>query len=75
MHGSQYHYQQALTVIRPETAKLAGQFRVNTNCKKDGSKKCSLILLTLLTLSLSSLAFAGPSQPKLKGGNGNANGR
>lgn len=79
MHGSQFHCQMALSTIRPETLalKALSKHPMNNDSKPTSRKGflLSLLAFTLITLSLSNLALAGSSQPKLKGGNGNANGR
>lgn len=75
MNGSQYHYHQALTMIRPSTEALKNRSYTSNDGAQKSKKGFALLALILITLTLSTIAHAGPSQPRLKGGNGNANGR
>lgn len=75
MNGSQYHYHQALTMIRPSTEALKNRSHTTQPKAQQSKKRFALLALILITLTLTSIAHAGPSQPRLKGGNGNANGR
>jgi hypothetical protein len=68
MYG-QFHNAQSLRTTKSSIAKSFTEKKVN-NVKIMG-----LISLIFLTLSVSVSCFAGPSQPRLKGGNGNAQGR
>ena len=72
MYGSQFHLEQTLNTKRFSTSQLEKNISI-TNTK---NKKSWLMTgLILIGLSMSTMTFAGSSQPRLKGGNGNANGR
>jgi len=75
MYGSQFHSQQALTIIRPSTEAL--QNKQYDKYSKDSKQKNALafLFLILITALVSSAAFAGPRDSQLKGGNGGATGR
>ncbi len=70
MYG-QFHNEQTLTQKRSTFVSR------NELTKTDGLGKKLLVFISLLliTISFSSTSFAGPSQPRLPGGNGNSNGR
>ena len=68
MYG-QFHNAQSLRTSKVVVAKSFTEKKVSK------VKVMGFISLILLTLSVSVTSFAGPSQPKLKGGNGNAQGR
>lgn len=72
MNGSQYHAQQALTAIRPSTQELASHTsgKVNKNNKWIG-----ILILIMVAITITNFSYAGSSQPRIKGGNGDANGR
>ncbi len=68
MYG-QFHNEQILKATKTQTAP-------KTNTPKNDKKKVfTFISLILITLSIASTSFAGPSRPKIRGGNGDANGR
>ena len=71
MYGSQFHFEQNLNVKRLSTSLL------EKNISIPNKKKSNCVILGLITLSLtiSTITFAGSSQPRLAGGNGNSNGR
>lgn len=73
MYGSQFHFEQTLNVKRLSTSLL----EANASQPKSEKKKSSWLMLGLviLGLSISTISFAGPSQPRLPNGNGNAGGR
>ena len=71
MYGSQFHFEQALTNQRAATVSLSK----NVSLPKKDKRPWLIALLTIVTISISTIACAGPSQPKISGGNGNANGR
>jgi hypothetical protein len=68
MYG-QFHNEQSLRTTKLSLTKSFSE-------KKTGSKK-SLFFISLLlaVFVVSTASFAGGSQPRLKGGNGNAQGR
>ena len=72
MYGSQFHLEQALSTKRHSTSQLEKNSFVSTSSKKNSWIMVGLILLGL---TISSITLAGPSQPRIAGGNGNANGR
>lgn len=59
------------------TSKRASTEALSKNASSSTDKKSSMnfIILTLIALSLSSIAMAGPKEPKLAGNNGNSRGR
>lgn len=72
MYGTQFHLEQAVSTKRLSTTQL----EKNLSNSNSSMKKNWLIFgLILIGISLSSVTFAGLSQPRLAGGNGNANGR
>jgi hypothetical protein len=73
MYGSHFHAQQSLTFTRPSTQELTKMISIKK--EKNVNRKCLFGFLFFIAISLSSLSFAGSSQPKIAGGNGNANGR
>ena len=75
MYGSQFHAQQALSFVRPSTQRLTIKTFHKPAIKMSKLKMISSLILISLALSLSNLSYAGPSEPQIKGGNGNANGR
>jgi ABC-type Na+ efflux pump permease subunit len=72
MYGSNFHLEQAVTTKRASTEALGKR----QNLSKNSNKK-SILMLSIMAIMLaaSSVSFAGPSQPRLPGGNGNAGGR
>lgn len=70
MYG-QFHNQFTLTSKRSKSSS-ANEFLKTKNERKTF---WAFITLLLITISVSSTTFAGSSQPKLRGGNGNAQGR
>lgn len=72
MYGSQFHLEQTLTTKRYSTALLEKNVSTTTAPK---NKNWFMITLVLMGLTVSSVTLAGPSQSRLPGGNGNANGR
>ncbi|MBC7537320.1 MAG: hypothetical protein H7281_00760 [Bacteriovorax sp.] len=75
MYGSQYHAHHALTQVRPSTQELATRTSYKLEKKINRKISLSIFIFIFIALSISSLSYAGPSQPRLKGGNGNTNGR
>ena len=75
MYGSQFQAEQALTLIRPSTQELANHTYCKSGNRVDLSRVMVFFVFTALVFSISNLSFAGPSQPRIKGGNGNSNGR
>lgn len=72
MYGSQYHAQQSLTFVRPSTQELA----MHTSLKGyKNNKWIGIFIFVIIAISITNLSYAGQSQPKISGGNGNANGR
>jgi hypothetical protein len=73
MYGSQFHFEQTLNVKRLSTSLLAE----NASQPKSEKKKSNWLMfgLVILVLSSSTISFAGQSQPRLPGGNGNSSGR
>lgn len=67
MYGSQTHFEQNQKI---ESLK-------NRNFKKSKitSKDLKIIITTMALIAVANISFAGPKQPKLAGGNGNAQGR
>ena len=72
MNGSQYHAQQAFTIIRPSTQELGMYSSGKTN---KNNKWIGIFILVIVAISITNLSYAGSSQPRIKGGNGDANGR
>ena len=72
MYGSQFHLEQALSTKRYSTSQLEKNTSVSITSKKHSWVMVGLIFLGL---TISSITLAGPSQPRIAGGNGNANGR
>lgn len=72
MYGSSFHLEQAINTKRISTIDLQ-----NSISAPKSEKKKSFMIAGLITLMLtiSAASFAGPSTPRLPGGNGNANGR
>lgn len=70
MYG-QFYNEQLLTKKRTKHEPANRFAKVEINRKKI----LGFISLLLITISFSSASFAGPSQPRLKGGNGNVQGR
>ncbi len=72
MYGSSFHLEQAINAKRISTIELQ-----NSISKPSSQKKKSFMIAGFITLMLaiSTASFAGPSTPRLPGGNGNANGR
>lgn len=62
----------ALTSQRPSTQALSKIFSTTSAEKKTSAV---FIILTFITLSVSTIAMAGPKEPKLAGNNGNSRGR
>jgi len=75
MYGSQFHSFQALTTIRPSTEALKCKHYSLPIKKSKHTNFLAFVLLILISAIFSNAALAGSSQPRLKGGNGNANGR
>lgn len=73
MYGSQFHFEQSLNTKRFSTSLLEQNIALPKT--KNTKNNLFLIVLTLTTLTLSTIAFAGPSEPRLPGGNGNSRGR
>lgn len=75
MYGSQFHFEQlsagkrfSLTEVNPHSS--------NFGLSGNKPKRIWLLATLLLTMMLlSTVAFAGPKDSKISGGNGNANGR
>jgi hypothetical protein len=72
MYGSNFHLEQAVTTKRASTEALEKNQKLNA-----GKSKKNILMLSIIAvmLAVSSASFAGPSQPRLPGGNGNAGGR
>lgn len=68
MYG-QFHHAQSIRTERSTHAKA------NIFLGNEKQKKTVFISLLLVCLSVSTASFAGSKQPKLAGGNGNAQGR
>jgi len=75
MYGSQFHFQQALTTTRPSTTALQNKQYSKSSKKSKQNNILAFLFLILITALVSSVAFAGPKESQLKGGNGNATGR
>jgi hypothetical protein len=75
MYGSQYQAHHALTHVRPSTQELATRTSYKIENKINRRNYLSIFIFICIALSISSLSYAGPNQPRLKGGNGNTNGR
>lgn len=73
MYGSQFHFEQAINVKKLSTSLLETNVSQSTSEKKKSN--WLMFGLVILGLSLSTMTFAGSSQPRLPGGNGNARGR
>jgi hypothetical protein len=69
MYGSNFQIEQALT------RKSLIETSVVGNQSDSKSSKKSWLLALVVACILSSVAFAGPSQPRLPGGNGDSRGR
>jgi hypothetical protein len=75
MYGSQNHFAQSTEIARLKMTEFSSKYQ-NEYRKKASSKEVMQTLFSMLFLIiLSTSVFAGSSQPKLKGGNGGANGR
>lgn len=72
MYGSQFHLEQTLSTKRYSTILLEKNISHSSSHKKNN---WFMIGLVLVGLTLSTVTMAGPSQPRLPGGNGNSNGR
>lgn len=64
MYGSSFQFEQTLNTNR--------ELRT-TSAKSD--KTWITLIFTFVVLAISTASYAGPSTPRLPGGNGNANGR
>ncbi|MBC7428452.1 MAG: hypothetical protein H7336_07570 [Bacteriovorax sp.] len=71
MYGSNYSYQ-ALTTKRISTVELENSI---IRPKLEVKKTFFMASLVSLLMIISAASFAGSSQPRLAGNNGNANGR
>ena len=72
MYGSQFHLEQTLNTKRFSTSQLEKNYSTTQSCNK---KKWLSMGFLLIGLTLSTISFAGSSQPRLAGGNGDARGR
>jgi hypothetical protein len=73
MYGSQNHFKQTLEI---ENFKCKERIQNSSHLsQRSNNGFLKFVLVGLTCIFLSSLAFAGQKQPRLAGGNGNANGR
>ena len=72
MYGSQFHLEQALQTKRFSTLQLEKNISISKSYKKSNWLNIGFLLIGL---TLSTITFAGSSQPRLAGGNGNVRGR
>lgn len=72
MYGSQFHLEQIVNTKRYSTSLLEKRISLSIPKKKNN---WFMIVLALLGITISSITLAGPSQPRLPGGNGNSRGR
>jgi hypothetical protein len=73
MYGSQDHFKQTLEI---ENFKCKERIQKGLQLyTKSNNEFLKFVLVGLTCIFLSSLSFAGQKQPRLAGGNGNANGR
>lgn len=71
MYGSQFHLEQTLNTKRFSTSQL------EKNISQPKTKKSNwlMALMVIFGLTISTITLAGPSEPRLPGGNGNSSGR
>ena len=72
MYGSSFHLEQSINSKVVSTMDFHKSISTPTSQKKKTFMFAGLIMLLL---SLSVASYAGPSQPRLPGGNGNVRGR
>ena len=72
MYASQFNFEQTVTMKRASTQALAANISAP---KKENKSSWVGIFLVMIALTVSTVAMAGSSQPKLAGGNGGATGR
>lgn len=64
MYGSSFHFEQSINTNR----------LMRTSSTKS-ERSWVVILIAAILLTISAASYAGPSTPRLPGGNGNVNGR
>jgi hypothetical protein len=72
MNGSSFQLEQSMMNKRFSSCTFEFQQR---SVSHKNSKNILIVILTAVLLTVSATSFAGQSQPKIKGGNGNASGR
>jgi hypothetical protein len=75
MYGSQFHFQQATQISSLKKNEFVSQIKNDYKKTVKLTDFIKFLSMILIVAFISTALFAGSSQPRLAGGNGNANGR